>query len=222
MARAFECRRWPAQTAVGGKPSPIHFSMEHTMNSPAVEQTGQLGRGMMGLNADIARRTFEGFEQLTHLNLQTVKTTLVEQREIAEEAVTSNSLEWVASLPAAQTQAAMKKALAYWRHASNIAIETAADNVGSGWCSFNEYAHWTASWVGGAASTVSESARRVLAGPTADLRAEAAAEAQAQVETASTFTSPPTSTSAGGKSGGKGRSAQLVGSEGNAPSPPNH
>jgi phasin family protein len=176
------------------------------MNSPAVEQTGQLGKAVIGPIADIAQRTFEGFEQLTHLNLQTVKTTLAEQKEIAEETVTSNSLEWVASLPYALTQAAMKKALAYWRHASDIAIETAADNVGSGWCTFNEYAHWTASWLGDAANAAAESTSRVLAGPDADLPAEAKAG----------------SASAGGKSGGKGRSAQFADGEGNAVSPPKH
>jgi phasin family protein len=188
------------------------------MYSPAAEQPGQLGKAVIGPIADIAQRTFEGLEQLTHLNIQTVKTTLVEQKEIAEEAVTSSSLEWVASLPYAQTQATMKKALAYWRHVRNIAIETAADNVGSGWCSFNEYANWTASWLGGAANTASESANRVLAGSTADRPAEA----EAQAETASASASTSAFAAAGGKSGGKGRSAQLVDSDGNALSRPKH
>jgi phasin family protein len=178
------------------------------MNSPAVEQTGQLGRAVIGPVADIAQRTFEGFEQLTHLNLQTVKTTLAEQKAIAEEAVTSNSLEWVASLPSAQAQAALKKALAYWRHASNIAIETAADNIGSGWCTFNEYANWAASWLGDAANAASETTRLGMAYQDATVQAEAE----------SAFPFAP----AGGKSGGRGRSRPLVDDGKHAASSPKH
>jgi phasin family protein len=190
------------------------------MISPAVEQTGQLGTAVIGSIADITQRTFEGFEQLTHLNLQTVKTTLAEQKEIADEAVTSNSLEWVASLPYAQTQAAMKKALAYWRHASNIAIETAADNVEFGCGTFNKYAHWTASWLGDVANTASESTSRVLAGPDADMPAEADAEAESEAGAqAQAELDAAASASAGGKSGGKGRT---VDHGGNAGSPRKH
>lgn len=128
------------------------------MNSPAIEPAGQLGKAVVAPIGEIAQRTFDGFEQLAHLNLQTVKTTLAEQQAIAEAAVTSNSLEWVLSLPPAQMQAGLKKALAYWRHVSTITIDTVADTVGSGWYGLDQYAQWSALLLGNAANAASESA----------------------------------------------------------------
>lgn len=115
------------------------------MNSPAIEATGELGRSTAASIGDIAARTLEGLERLAHLNLQTVKTTLAEQQQIADEAITTRSLEWAMTLPSAQTQAAFKKVLAYWHHVSNIVVETGSDNVGYGWRSLNGYSQWAAS-----------------------------------------------------------------------------
>ncbi|HTI17365.1 MAG TPA: phasin family protein [Trinickia sp.] len=121
------------------------------MSSLAIERAGHIGRTVVVPAGDIARRTYEGFAQLTELNLETVKTTFAEQRAIAEETVCTPSFERLVNLSGAQTQASLKQALAYWRHASDIAIDTVADNVGLGWQSMDEYMQWTVSWLSDAA-----------------------------------------------------------------------
>jgi phasin family protein len=141
------------------------------MNSPAVEYVGSVEQATAGSIAGIAQRTLDGFRRLAHLNLETAQTALSEQREIAEEAVTSRSLDWLLLLPPAQIEAAMKKSLAYWRDASDIAIETVADSVGSSLCGFSEYARWTTSLLGDAMSRIpaSESTSLVIVDPDANL-----------------------------------------------------
>jgi phasin family protein len=178
------------------------------MNSPAIEYTGQIGKAVAGPMADIARRTFEGFEQLTHLNIQTVKTTLEEQKVIAEEAATSHSLEWLMSLPPAQTQASLKKALSYWRHAGNIAVDTVADNFESGLSGFNEYARWATSWLTGAVESSTRSTSVVLT----DGASEAAASLNADVPVLAGSALEPT----GASSSRKKKPAPIVGEDGNA------
>lgn len=125
------------------------------MNTPAVEYSGSFAPTAALPIADIASRTFEGFERLAQLNIQTLKESLAEQQEIAEEAVNARSLERMITLPSAQSQAVLKKGLAYWQEASNIAIETAADNVGCGWCTLNDYSRWATTLFGDAAATMS-------------------------------------------------------------------
>ncbi|PTB20955.1 hypothetical protein C9I57_09490 [Trinickia symbiotica] len=148
------------------------------MNSPAVEYVGSVEQATAGSIAGIAQRTLDGFQRLAHLNLETAQSALSEQREIAEEAVNSRSLDWLLLLPPAQIEAAMKKSLAYWRHASDIAIETVAGSVGSSLCGFSEYARWTTSLLGDAVSRMpaSDSTSLVVADPDANLPLIADAE----------------------------------------------
>lgn len=141
------------------------------MNSPAVEYLGPVEQATAGSIAGIAQRTLDGFQRLAHLNLETAQTALSEQREIAEESVASNSLDWLLLLPPARMEAALKTALAYWRNASDITIETVADSVGASLCGFSEYARWTTSLLGDVASRtpLSESTSLVVADTDANL-----------------------------------------------------
>ena len=173
------------------------------MNSPAIESAGRIGKSAIVSFSDMADRTLDGLQRMAQLNVQTVKTTLAEQQQIADEVLAARSLDWVITLPSAQSQAALKKALSYWSDASNIAIETVADNVGCGWSSFNDYSQWAVSVLDEASELArtggfpSASTNLVVTDPDAQL--------PATVESAQTAST---------KMGGKGRSANLVDSEG--------
>ncbi|NRO94696.1 TIGR01841 family phasin [Paraburkholderia sp. NMBU_R16] len=173
------------------------------MNTPALESAGRIGKSTIGSLSDMADRTLDGLQRMTQLNVQTVKTTLAEQKEIADEVLATRSLDWVLTLPSAQSQAALKKALAYWGHASNIAIETVADNVGCSWSSLNDYSRWAASLLDDASelaragADTSASTSLVVTDPDAQLPATVESTEAASVKT-----------------GGKGRSVNLVDSEG--------
>jgi phasin family protein len=151
------------------------------MSTPAFEFPREGGNFVVSSLADLTNQTFEGIERLTNLNLQTVKTTLAEQESIAQEAVSSNSLEWVVTLPSALAQANYAKALAYWRHVGNITIETATNSVGSRLENLTEWAQWTASLFVNVASRTPEGAAMVPASANAALSNVAdAAEAGAK------------------------------------------
>jgi len=162
-----------------------------------------MGQSAIVSFSDIADRTLDGLQRMTQLNVQTVKTTLAEQQAIADEVLSAQSLDWVLTLPSAQSQAALNKALAYWGHASNIAIETVADNVGCGWSSLNDYSRWAvallddASELARTGAYTSASTSLVVTDPDAQLPATVESTQAASVKT-----------------GGKGRSAHLVDSEG--------
>ena len=121
------------------------------MSSLATDYTSEAIRGGSAAQAafasiaDIANQTFDGFERLARLNLQTMKTTLAEQHGIALEAADERSLGWIFTLPTAQAQAGFKKTLAYWQHLSEIATETVANNTGAGWEGFSACTRWLAS-----------------------------------------------------------------------------
>jgi phasin family protein len=148
--------------------------------------------------ADIANQTFDGFERLTRLNLQTVKTTLAEQHGIALAAEDSRSLEWMITLPSAQAQAGFKKTLAYWQHLSAIATETAANNAGASWEGLSACTNWLA-------SAYSEAAQSRTGGPLVLASPD---------ETLPVPVEEP-SLAASGKASGKKRSIDIVDDSGN-------
>lgn len=139
------------------------------MSTLAVDQAGRAGSFAMTSVAEIVNRSFEAFERFTRLNLQTVKTALAEQEQIAQEAVATRSLEWVVTLPAAQAQAAFKKMLAYWGHVNNIATETTVHHVGASLETANECAQWAATLFADAADRSRSQTSLVLASPEATL-----------------------------------------------------
>ena len=168
------------------------------MSSPVLDYAGPAGRSGHAAffpMADIANQTFAGFERLTRLNLQTVKTMLAEQHGIAREAADSRSLDWMLALPTAQAQAGFKKTLAYWQHVNEIAVETATQNAGAGWEGFRECTQWLA-------SAVSDAARARPSGPSLLLAASGSAEGETSLSTAS-------------KPGGKKRAVEIVDGSGN-------
>ena len=139
------------------------------MSTLVVDQAGRAGSFAMTSVAEIANRSFEAFERFTRLNLQTVKTALAEQEQIAQEAVATRSLEWIVTLPTAQAQAAFKKVLAYWGHVANIATETTVHNVGASLETATECAQWTAALFADAADRSRSPTSLVLASPEATL-----------------------------------------------------
>ncbi len=123
--------------------------------------------------ADIANQTFDGFERLTRLNLQTMKTTLAEQHGIANEAIDTRSFDWVFTLPTAQAQAGLKKTLAYWQHLNAIATETVSNNAGASWESLSACTRWLTSTYSDVARS-REGGSLVLTSPDASLPVPAA------------------------------------------------
>lgn len=173
------------------------------MSSLAVDYSGVAAQGGSAAQAafasmaDIANQTFDGFERLARLNLQTMKTTLAEQHGIALEAIDSRSIAWVLTLPAAQAQAGFKKTLAYWQHVNEIATETAANNAGAGWEGLTACTDWLAQ----AYATASHSRTGrplVLASPEENLPVEVEGKTQAAA-----------------KAAGKKRSVDIVDGSGN-------
>jgi len=160
-------------------------------------EAGHAGRAAFTSMADIANQTFDGFERLARLNLQTMKTTLAEQHGIALEAVDSRSFGWLLTLPVAQAQAGLKKTLAYWQHVNAIAVETAANNAGAGWEGFTECTQW---W----SAALADAGRTRAGGP----RVLSSPDANVPVSTGSDSAETP-------KTGGKKRSVDIVDSAGN-------
>jgi len=170
------------------------------MSSLAIDYSGDVGRTgqtVFASMAEVANQTFDGFERLTRLNLQTVKTTLAEQHGIALEAVDSRSFDWLLTLPVSGPQAGITKTLAYWQHVNTIAIETAANNAGAGWEGFTECTRWFTSALSDAAHTRTGGSL-VLSAPDANLPT-----------VADDLASEPA------KTGGKRRSVDIVDSSGN-------
>ncbi|MGN6315467.1 phasin family protein [Trinickia sp.] len=176
------------------------------MSSPVIDYAGGVGhagQAALASMVDLANQTFAGFERLTRLNLQTMKTMLAEQHGIALEAADSRSLSWTLTLPMAQAQAGFKKAFAYWQHVNEIAVETATQNAGAGLEGFRECARWLASAkADGAGSPLGESFLLTAAGAGASAAGDVDAGREAESHMAT-------------KAGGKKRSVDIVDGSGN-------
>jgi phasin family protein len=176
------------------------------MSSPAIEYSGDggyAGHEAFASLADMANQTFDGFERLARLNLQTMKTTLAEQHGIALEAIDTRSFDWMLTLPTAAAQAGLKKTLAYWQHFHAIAVETASNNVGAGWEGFTQCSRWFEAALSDAARTRA-GAPLVLTAPDESLPLSTQADAGGAVGMAGVT-----------KAGGKKRSVDIVDSSGN-------
>ncbi|CAB3731824.1 phasin family protein [Paraburkholderia rhynchosiae] len=73
---------------------------------------------------ELAARTVSGLEKIVELNVQTVKTSLSEQRALVDAALSSESFNQVFDLQFQQFPAAIKKTCAYWGHVEDIAVDT--------------------------------------------------------------------------------------------------
>lgn len=67
---------------------------------------------------------FAGFEAVVELNVQTVKTSLSEQRALTDAALAAGSIAEVIDLQTRQLSAAVTKTFAYWRHVEDTAVQT--------------------------------------------------------------------------------------------------
>ena len=73
---------------------------------------------------EFAAKTVAGFEKVVELNVQAVKTSLIEQRALVDATLLSESMDQIVDLQFQQVPAAIKKACAYWAHVEDIAVDT--------------------------------------------------------------------------------------------------
>jgi phasin family protein len=73
---------------------------------------------------DCAATLFGGLEEITELNVQTVKTSLSEQHMLAQAAFSAESIDEIIDLQFRQIPAVVKKTFSYWRHVEDIAMRT--------------------------------------------------------------------------------------------------
>jgi phasin family protein len=73
---------------------------------------------------DCTVEIFAGIEKVVELNVQTARTLMSEQQALVEAATCSGSLSEVIDLQSQQFPASIKKAIAYWRHVEDIAVQT--------------------------------------------------------------------------------------------------
>jgi phasin family protein len=76
---------------------------------------------------------FEAYEKLVALNLQAAKTSILENEAVASEALALSARDPQSffELQSRQSQAATKKAQAYWQHVNEIATETRSQLLAS-------------------------------------------------------------------------------------------
>ncbi|MGY6124949.1 phasin family protein [Paraburkholderia strydomiana] len=100
----------------------------------------------------MAAKAVAGLEKVVELNMQTVKTSLSEQRALVDAALSSVSLDQVIDLQFQQVPAAMKKTCAYWGHVEDIAVDTHNELAGVLQNSVSSYLSTLFSFFGSAAS----------------------------------------------------------------------
>ncbi|MGF6768668.1 phasin family protein [Paraburkholderia sp. GAS199] len=66
---------------------------------------------------------FAGFEALVQPNNQTIRTSLSEQRAVADAALSAETFSEVIDLSTWQLSAAVTKTFAYWRHVEYISVQ---------------------------------------------------------------------------------------------------
>jgi len=100
---------------------------------------------------DVAAKAVAGFEKVIELNLQTVKTSLVEQHALVDAALSSASLDQVIDLQFQQVPAAIKKTCAYWGHVEDIVVDLNNELASAVQDSMQSYLSTLFSLLGGAA-----------------------------------------------------------------------
>ncbi|NUQ17419.1 MAG: phasin family protein [Sphingomonas sp.] len=93
-----------------------------------------------------------GMERLLELNVQAVKTSVSEDRAVALEALNAKDLQAWVELTLRQAQANKEKVQAYWRHVSEIAMETGSELVAESQKHVNEYVRETGVVIDGLSS----------------------------------------------------------------------
>ncbi|MFM0005610.1 phasin family protein [Paraburkholderia dipogonis] len=97
------------------------------MNTLIPEQTIIATKASLETTFGLASKAFQGFEKLIELNAQTVKMTLAEAQEFAAKSVASKEPQAAFAGQAAQLQAGVQKAQAYWKHVNEIVSSTQAE-----------------------------------------------------------------------------------------------
>ncbi|WP_434660763.1 TIGR01841 family phasin [Paraburkholderia sp. A3BS-1L] len=94
------------------------------MSSLDLEQTLAARKASLETTFELLNKTFAGIENLAGLNLQTFKSTLAENQEIAIRALSAKDPAELFALQSGQTQPAVEKAQSYWRHVYEIVSGT--------------------------------------------------------------------------------------------------
>ena len=96
------------------------------MNMQVPEQVGAAQKGGVEALYGFFNTGFEAYEKLVALNLQATKASILENEALASEAVALSARDPQSffELQSRQSQAATKKAQAYWQHVNEIATET--------------------------------------------------------------------------------------------------
>jgi phasin family protein len=96
------------------------------MNTQVPEQVGAAQKVGVEALYGFFSTGFEAYEKLVALNLQATKASILENEALASEAVALSARDPQSffALQSRQSQAATKKAQAYWQHVNEIATET--------------------------------------------------------------------------------------------------
>jgi phasin family protein len=131
-----------------------------------------------------ANEVFAGIERVVELNVQTVKTSLSEQRALGDAVLSAQSISELVDLQSQRFPAAVTKTVAYWRHVGDIAVQTRnelfstmQEHFGSSLQTFTEIFHVASSGGLAAQERIARSSLLVMTEP-----AVAAAEGVAIVD----------------------------------------
>ena len=117
------------------------------MSSLSGEQAVASQRASFETLSDVWTKAFDCIEKLTELNLRAVKSTLSENEVITSMALSAKDPQELFALHAKRAQATMEEARSYWRHVSNIMVNTQADLAASAQAQFRQQQHDTQAFV---------------------------------------------------------------------------
>ncbi|CAB3795414.1 hypothetical protein LMG28614_04170 [Paraburkholderia ultramafica] len=117
------------------------------MSSLSGEQAVASQRASLETLSDVWTKTFGCIEKLTELNLQAAKSTLAENQAIASIALSTKDPQELFALHAKRAKAAMEEAQSYWRHVSNIMLNTQVELAASAEAQFRQRQHDTQAFV---------------------------------------------------------------------------
>ena len=110
------------------------------------EQTVAATKASFDTAFGLANKALEGFEKLVELNMQTVKATLGDARELAATSLTSKEPQAAFAVQASQLQTAVQKAQAYWTHVTEIVSSTQTEFEAVAKTVFNQRSFDTKAW----------------------------------------------------------------------------
>jgi phasin family protein len=123
---------------------------ECTMTSQISQQLIDTQSAGIAAFGDFAQRAFEGFEKVTQLNVQAIKTSLAERQAIVSEALSPASPFDLFLLQTQLTEAAATKAKAYMTHLGEIVAQNQLELIATARQGFANYAREFEAWISAA------------------------------------------------------------------------